>query len=47
MTNQIISNYIANMECRIEAPYRAWAILLNFSVSLVLAFGLGFFLLVL
>lgn len=47
MADQIISNYLAGIEDRLEAPYRARAILLNFSVSLVLAFGLGFFLLVL
>jgi hypothetical protein len=35
------------MEDRLEAPYRAWAIIGNFIVSLVLAAALGFFLLVL
>ena len=45
--NRVVETYISGMEDRLEAPYRARAIVLNFSVSLALAFGLGFFLLVL
>ena len=45
--NHLISTYIAEMEYRLEAPYRARAIVGNFLVSLVLASALGFMLLVL
>jgi hypothetical protein len=45
--NRVVETYICDMQDRLEAPYRARAILLNFAMSLVLAFGLGFFLLVL
>jgi hypothetical protein len=47
MTNHLISNYLAGMEDRLEAPYRAREIIGNFIVSLVLAAALGFALLVL
>lgn len=42
-----ISNYLAEMEERLEAPYRARAIIGNFLVACVLAFVFGFWLLVL
>jgi hypothetical protein len=47
MTNHLISTYISDMEDRLEAPYRARAIIGNFLVSLVLSAVLGFALLVL
>jgi hypothetical protein len=47
MINLPVSIYIADMQDRLDAPYRAKAVIWNFAVSLVLAFGLGFFLLVL
>jgi hypothetical protein len=47
MINRPISIYIADMEDRLDAPYRARAIIGNFIVSLVLAAALGFALLVL
>ena len=45
--NRLASSYISELEYRLEAPYRARAIIGNFIVSLVLATALGFFLLVL
>ena len=47
MAHHLISNYLAGMEDRLEAPYRARQIIANFLVSLVMAAALGFFLLVL
>lgn len=47
MTDHLISSYLAGMEDRLEAPYRARAIIGNFLVSLALAGALGFMLLVL
>jgi hypothetical protein len=46
MSDHIVASYIAEMEQRLEAPYR-WAIIGNFFVSCALAFLLGFWLLVL
>jgi hypothetical protein len=45
--NRLASSYISELEYRLEAPYRARAIVGNFLVSLVLAAALGFMLLVL
>jgi hypothetical protein len=45
--NRVVETYISEMEYRLEAPYRARAIIGNFIVSLVLAAALGFALLVL
>ena len=47
MSNRIVADYLAGMEDRLEAPYRARAIIGNFLVSLVFAAVLGFMLLVL
>ena len=47
MSNRLVSSYIAEMEGRIEAPYRARQIIFDFSLSLALAFGIAFVLLVL
>jgi hypothetical protein len=47
MPNQIISTYLEDMECRLEAPYRARAIIFDFSLSIALAFAIGFAVLVL
>jgi hypothetical protein len=45
--NRAVETYLFELEDRLEAPYRARAIVGNFIVSLVMAAGLGFFLLVL
>jgi hypothetical protein len=45
MPNHLISNYLAEIEERLEAPYRARAIIFDFSLSLALAFGIAFYLL--
>jgi hypothetical protein len=47
MADHLVSNYIAEMEDRLEAPYRALPIIGNFLVSLILAAAIGFMLLVL
>lgn len=47
MADHLISNYLAEMEDRIEAPYRARAIIFDFSMSLALAGVIAFVLLVL
>ena len=45
--NRVVETYISNMEYRLEAPYRARAIIFDFSMSIALAFAIGFMLLVL
>jgi hypothetical protein len=47
MPNQIISTYLSEMEQRLEAPYRGWAVIGDFGVSLALALMIGFVLLAL
>lgn len=47
MPNRLVSNYIAEMEGRIEAPYRARQIIFDFSMSCVLAAIIAFVLVVL
>jgi len=47
MTDRLVSSYISEMEGRLEAPYRARAIIFDFSMSCALAFAIGFALLVL
>lgn len=45
--NNRVATFLEEMEERLEAPYRARAIIANFFVSCALAFALGFYLLVL
>jgi hypothetical protein len=45
--NRVVETYISDIECRLEAPYRARAIIFDFSMSIALAFAIGFALLVL
>jgi hypothetical protein len=45
--NRVVETYISDMQDRLEAPYRARAIIFDFSMSLALAFAIGFALLVL
>ena len=45
--NRLASSYISELEDRLEAPYRARQIIFDFSLSIALAFGIGFVLLVL
>ena len=47
VTDRFVSSYISEMEDRLEAPYRARQIIFDFSLSIGLAFGIGFILLVL
>jgi hypothetical protein len=43
--NRVVETYISEMEYRLEAPYRARAIIGDFIVSLVFAFAIAFYLL--
>jgi hypothetical protein len=47
VSDHLVANYLAGMEDRLEAPYRARAIIFDFSMSIALAFAIGFALLVL
>jgi hypothetical protein len=47
MPNRLVSIYLAEMQERIEPPYRARQIIFDFSMSCALAFAIGFTLLVL